>query len=103
MIINGEYGKVLVFDCDFDLNGQTGLALSIDRPNGTTLNANQSYLAAGGVDLTVDGVTYPANTYITYTLQDGDLPIPGLYYQQVTATFASKTLKSLRRGFEVRF
>lgn len=103
MIINGEYGKVLVLDCGFDLTGQTGLALAIDRPDGTTVSRTQaSGLAVGSVDLTLSGVTYTANQYITYTLQDGDLPDSGFYYQQITVTFPTKTLKSPRARFEVR-
>lgn len=102
MIIRNEYGKILILDTGFDLSSQNGLSLVIDRPDGSQVTRTQaSGLAVGGTDLTVDGTTYSANTYVTYTVQDGDLQANGFYYYQLTVSFTGKRLSTERTRFEV--
>ena len=101
-IVANEYGKTIVLDCGFDLSGQTGLSLIIDRPNGTTLSlSGADGLAVGNSDLVINSVTYSANQYVTYTLADGDLPVSGEHKRKLSVSFPSKRLVTITEAFTV--
>jgi len=92
----GEYGKIVVIDLAYDLSLATALTLTISRPDGSSIQKTTSDgLQVGGQDLVVDGVTYNANQYATYTTAAGDIDQAGDYSLQLSAQFgANQLLKS---------
>ncbi len=97
----GEYGKVLILDAGMDLTGQTGIELEFQYPDGSSKTIS-SGLVVGTTDLVVDGETYLANTYVTYTLVNGDIYMPGLHRRKLSVRFGgSKRLVSMTDDFDV--
>jgi len=100
MIVENEYGKILIIPTGIDISANTGLSLTITRPDGTVMTTTNN-LTAPGIDVTVDNVTYSANQYASYITQLGDITGPGEYKAKIKATFADKELKSELTRFPV--
>ncbi len=100
MIVENEYGKVLILATGVDISTNTALKLTITRPDGS-LVATSNNLTAPAVDVTVDGTKYLANQYASYILQNGDITDPGEYKAKLEVTFADKGLRSELTRFSV--
>jgi len=100
MIVENEYGKTLIIPASMDISANTGLALTITRPDGSVVNISAG-LSAPAVDVVVKGKTYLANTYASYILAQGDVTEPGDYAAKLVATFADKELHSELTRFSV--
>lgn len=104
MFIENEFGKILIIPVVVDISANTGLALTITRPDGTIANISAG-LTAPNIDVVVkeDGedVTYLANRYASYLTVQGDITSQGEYKAKLVATFADKELHSQLTRFEV--
>lgn len=68
-------GAKIIADCVSDVSTQTALEIHYRKPGETT---SSTWVGTLGTDaITVDGVTYEANTYMYYITQSGDLDTVG--------------------------
>jgi hypothetical protein len=75
-IKEGEIGKLLVVNADYDLSGYTELRVVLEKPDGTKitkLTADGVTAPAVPITIDVDGVetTFAANEYFQYPTESG--------------------------------
>ena len=70
----GTYGYPIIFKVGANLSEVTFITLDIIPPKGSTISQN----------LDLDTVTNETEGVVEYTLQDGDLPIPGNYQMRLS-------------------
>jgi hypothetical protein len=76
----GEYGKYMYVNANYNMSANTGLALTITRPDKsvfTRTNPDVTISASPYSSLTMG--TFAANSYLIYKFQQGDLTVEGEY------------------------
>lgn len=93
----GEYGYVIRISVGEDISSATNsLIFRSPEPHVVEkVRDSSDGLVVGNTTQVIDGVTYTANQYIEYTVQDGDIEFPGNDWRvRVSAEF-SPTLRKL--------
>ncbi len=87
-----QTGATLYIYTQFTMTGFTTLQILMTHPNGTTVSLNPTL---GTVPLTIpDGTIWPANQYVYYTFQSGDLIYTGTHQVQVIYNNATQEIPS---------
>ena len=96
----GEVGKILYVTCDSDVSASTTQEIECVKPSGATV----VYTATvGGTQITDPcGNITPADFYIQYTFQTGDLDEAGNWTVRAVITTGSVIVKGSRDTFTVR-
>jgi hypothetical protein len=82
-----EIGKRLVINANYDLSSYSQLELVITRPDGTTFTRTNPAVSISASPLvTLDAGTLAANKYTLYSMQEGDLTVPGEYLVRLSYT-----------------
>lgn len=94
-MIVGESGKLFGYNTNFDLTGNTSLALEFHSPAwGTPIVIDPSRLSVGTVDKVFDengiSVTYKAGEYIQFIVLETDFTLAGPW--QVCGTYSNNNV-----------
>ena len=98
----GEYGLVINFDAQYDVSGNTSLALLFTRADQTTFTVTNPLVAIGTTPVSTALGQFAANQYVKYTTANGDLTVPGMYSVRLIYTDTTKKLYSLPVRFQVQ-
>lgn len=94
-----EYGQVIYFNADEDISANTN-TLILEPQEGT---AKEVSATIGGTDITVNGATYTANEYVSYTVVPKDIDYPGFWRVKLKSKYSStKELQTDYKKFVVR-
>jgi len=94
-----EYGQVIYFDAGEDISANTN-TLVLEPQAGTKKEVTATL---GTVATVVNGVTYPANEHVSYTVAANDLDYQGFWRIKLKSQFSNdKILQTDYKRFLVK-
>ena len=92
-----EYGNVLRFNVGEDISSTTNI-LKITGPytsNKELILGVADGLAVGTIDISLPDGDYLANQYVTYTFQEGDIDIQGVWQARLSVTLSGNAARKI--------
>lgn len=85
-----EFGRRLIVNANYNLAAYSQLELVFTRPDGSMfIRTNPAITISASPLVTLDAGTLAANEYVMYTMQLGDLTVPGDYLVRLSYTDAT--------------